>query len=95
MESIPEVIEVLGFPILAFFLAQIFVVFLIGGGSSSILRRNTRSQLVGAAVFGVVLVIPGFLTDAGWILTAFGGGLLIMWILSHVIAWGVAAALGR
>ena len=95
MENIPEVIGVLGIPILIFFLAQIIIVFLIFGGSSSRLRRNIRSQLIGAGILGVVIVLLGFLTDAGWMLVLASGGILLMWILSHLIAWRVAVALGR
>jgi len=48
MEDFSKVVATLGIPILLFFIAQIAVVFFIGGGSSSRLRRNTKLQLVGA-----------------------------------------------
>ena len=67
----------------------------IGGGSSSRLRRNTKSQFFGAGIFLIVLVVLGFVSEAGWILSPFGIGLVLMWILSHLIAWRVAVALGR
>lgn len=95
MEDFPKVVAALGIPILLFFIAQIVVVFFIGGGSSSRLRRNTKSQFFGAGIFLIVLVVLGFVSEARWILSPFGIGLVLMWILSHLIAWRVAVALGR
>ena len=95
MESLPTILGTLGLPIFLYFITQTIVIFFIGRGSSSSISRNTRVQLVGAGIFVVILVILGAVTEAGWLIVLAGGGLLLMWVLSHLLAWSLALALRR